>query len=305
MDQTASQSTDRKQRYKLLIDELSNINKNIGTCEESETCSALRNIIEQNDNIHKEGSIGDKLENTSEVVLDAQILKSTHESISKLLQASSEFNDGMYQNAISALICHNDTENWQDITRIALACSKSVATKSSMLGAADIEPKERIVKERQQRRRTVLTQEKKPETIKQLKRDDRGAEKVNILQKQLDDIFRANRRQPIPYYKLIIDPHDFMNTVENAFQMAFLARDGNIAIECAADGLPHVRLATKDEIEAQPDTSQSICSLNMDLVKRMIDIYKIREPMLNIPSDIEEHNDNDNDYSRHDDEDSD
>ncbi|XP_073833573.1 uncharacterized protein [Musca autumnalis] len=115
MDQTASQSTDRKQRYKILIDELNNINKNIGTCEESETCSALRNIIEQNDNIHKEGSIGDKLENTSEVVLDAQILKSTHESISKLLQASSEF--------ISALICHNDTENWQDITRTALACS--------------------------------------------------------------------------------------------------------------------------------------------------------------------------------------
>lgn len=137
-----------------------------------------------------------------------------------------------------------------------------------MLGAADIEPKERIVKERQQRRRTVLSQEKKPETIQQLKRGDRGAEKVNILLKQLDVIFRANHRQPIPYYKLIIDPHDFMNTVENAFQMAFLARDGNIAIESSgSDGLPHVRLAHKDELDAHPDTSQSICSLSMDLVQ--------------------------------------
>lgn len=83
--------------------------KCIGTREESETCSALRNIIERNDNIHKEGSIGDKLENTSEVVLDAQILKSTHESISKLLQASSEFNDGMYQNAIVRTMTHIHT----------------------------------------------------------------------------------------------------------------------------------------------------------------------------------------------------
>ncbi|XP_061396956.1 EP300-interacting inhibitor of differentiation 3 [Musca vetustissima] len=302
MDQSTSQSTDRKQRYKLIIDELQHINKCIGTREESETCSALRSIIERNDNIHKEGSIGDKLENTSEVVLDAQILKSTHESISKLLQASSEFNDGMYQNAISALVSNNDSENWQDITRLALACSKSVATKSSMLGAADIEPKERVIRERQQRRRTVLTQEKKPETIKQLKRDDRGAEKVNILLKQLDDIFRANQRQPVPFYKLIIDPHDFMNTVENAFQLAFLARDGNIAIECGADGLPYVRLASKDEIDAHPDTSQSICSLNMDLVKRMMDIYDIKEPMLNIPTDLDDQT-NDNDYMRDDDSD--
>lgn len=167
----------------------------------------------------------------------------------------------------SALISHDDTEKWEDLTKFAINCSKSVATKSSMLGAIDVEPKERVIKERQQRRRTVLSQEKRPETIKQLKRDDRGAEKVNILLKQLSDIFQANNRQPIPFYKLVIDPNDFMNTVENSFQLAFLARDGNIAIECGSDGHPQVRLASKDEIDVQQDTSQSICSLNMELCK--------------------------------------
>lgn len=135
-----------------------------------------------------------------------------------------------------------------------------------MVGAIDVEPKERVVRERQQRRRTVLAAEKRPETVKQLKRDDRGAEKVNIILKQVSDIFRANNRQPIPYYKLIVDPNCFMNTVENAFQMAFLARDGNIVIERGEDGYPCVRIATKDELDMHPDTSQSICSLNMDLV---------------------------------------
>lgn len=134
-----------------------------------------------------------------------------------------------------------------------------------MLGAIDVEPKERVVREKQQRRRTVLTQEKRPETIQQLKRDDRGAEKVNIILKQVNDLFRQHNREPIPYYKLIIDPGNFMNTVENAFQIAFLARDGNIAIETGNDGYPQVRMAPKDEIERHPDTSQAICSLNMGL----------------------------------------
>lgn len=163
------------------------------------------------------------------------------------------------------MISHNDSDNWQELTKIAVSVSKCAATKSSMLGAIDVEPKERVIKERQQRRRTVLGEEKKPETLKQLTRKDRGAEKVNIILKQISDVFRSNGRQPIPYYKLIIDPNDFMNTVENAFQMAFLARDGNIAIECDDIGYPHVRLASKDEIDVHQDTSQSICSLSMDL----------------------------------------
>ncbi|XP_013109948.1 EP300-interacting inhibitor of differentiation 3 [Stomoxys calcitrans] len=288
MNQSATQSTDRKQRYKILYDDLTNLHNTIGVRMVSETCRAVRNIIQTCDDIHREGSIGDKLENPSEVVIDAQIIKSTHESISKLLLANSEFNDGIYQNAISALISHNDTEDWRDITRMAIRCCSTVATKSSMLGAIDIEPKERVVKERQQRKRTVLSQEQRPETINQLKRDDRGAEKVNILLKQVSDLFRANNRQPIPYYQLIIDPHNFMNTVENAFQMAFLARDGNIAIESGIDGNPQVRLASKDEIEMHPDTSQSICSLNMDLCARMIDLYDIKEAMLYVPTDIDE-----------------
>lgn len=76
----------------------------IGTRLASETCRAVRTIIQTCDDIHREGSIGDKLENPSEVVLDAQIIKSTHESISKLLLANSEFNDGIYQNAIVSIL---------------------------------------------------------------------------------------------------------------------------------------------------------------------------------------------------------
>ena len=176
----------------------------------------------------------------------------------------------------NALISQNESDNWRVITEIALNVARPAYTKSSMLGAIDVEPKERVVKERSQRRQTILQAEKRPETVKELRRKDRGAEKVNIILKQVSDLFRANNREPIPYYRLIIDPDNFMNTVENAFQMAFLARDGNIAIERGQDGYPHVRLATKDEIEQHKDTSQSICSLNMNFCQVRQIINSIR-----------------------------
>ncbi|KNC30139.1 hypothetical protein FF38_05284 [Lucilia cuprina] len=289
----SSQYGDRKQRYKLLLDESNQLQQGIGHQLPSETCRAVQNIVQNCDNIHKETPITEKVENTSEIVMDAQLMKSVHESVSKLLLANSEFNDGMYSNAINALISQNESDNWRVIAEIAITVAKPANTKSSMLGAIDVEPKERVVKEKQQRRRTVLTQEKRPETIKQLKRDDRGAEKVNIILRQVSDKFRENNREPIPYYRLIIDPHNFMNTVENAFQIAFLARDGNVAIEAGEDGYPQVRLAPKDEIQRHTDTLQAICSLNMQLCKEMIEIYDITEPMLDVPDDLE-----DNDSTR-------
>ncbi|KAI8127788.1 Non-structural maintenance of chromosomes element 4 like protein A [Lucilia cuprina] len=366
----SSQYGDRKQRYKLLLDESNQLQQGIGHQLPSETCRAVQNIVQNCDNIHKETPITEKVENTSEIVMDAQLMKSVHESVSKLLLANSEFNDGiiklqspspprgmsvkdlrMYESDIqehlddiedessyrtalntihqqavedsnnshrdniilggrpppvaneernlrrrtrvNALISQNESDNWRVIAEIAITVAKPANTKSSMLGAIDVEPKERVVKEKQQRRRTVLTQEKRPETIKQLKRDDRGAEKVNIILRQVSDKFRENNREPIPYYRLIIDPHNFMNTVENAFQIAFLARDGNVAIEAGEDGYPQVRLAPKDEIQRHTDTLQAICSLNMQLCKEMIEIYDITEPMLDVPDDLE-----DNDSTR-------
>lgn len=44
--------------------------------------------------------MAEKVENTSEIVMDAQLMKNVHESVSKLLLANAEFNDGMYSNAI-------------------------------------------------------------------------------------------------------------------------------------------------------------------------------------------------------------
>ena len=137
----------------------------------------------------------------------------------------------------------------------------------TMLGAVEIQPTERVIKERQIRKKSQLAIEKRPETIGEMKRQDKGAAKVNIIHEQVAQIFKNNNRRAIPYYQLIIDPNDFMQTVQNAFQMAFLARDNIIVIETGEDNYPHVRLARSEERNCAKDTSQSICTLNMQLCR--------------------------------------
>ena len=96
-----------------------------------------------------------------------------------------------------------------------------------------------------------------------LKRQDKGAEKVNMVHRELARIFRQYNCETIPFYKLIVDPRDFMYSVENAFQLAFLARDGVIGVVAGNDGHPAVYLVSSAENKKQLDTSQWINSLDM------------------------------------------
>ncbi|TMW40018.1 hypothetical protein DOY81_014902 [Sarcophaga bullata] len=140
---TQQQDSDRKRRYKLLLDKTNELQQEINHMLPSETCLAVQDIVQNCNNIHKETSITEKVENTSEIVMDAQLMKNVHESVSK-------FNCGPIRNLtmaiINALISQNESENWRVITEIALNVARPACIKSSMFGCLDVEPKERVVK---------------------------------------------------------------------------------------------------------------------------------------------------------------
>lgn len=105
-----------------------------------------------------------------------------------------------------------------------------------------------------------------PEKINKLQRSDKGFKKVNIIHTQVSNYFKNTQKNSIPFYKLVIDPHNFMNTVENAFQLSFLARDGIIAIEKGCDNLPVVRVAQPGERKGS-EPGQSLCKLTVQICK--------------------------------------
>lgn len=83
-----------------------------------------------------------------------------------------------------------------------------------------------------------------------------------------------------------------MYTFDNAFQLAFLVRDGIIAFCQDKENMPCVRYA-KNEKSSNPsnESHQFVSTLNPRLIREMISKYKIKKPLLNI--DRDRHSDDD------------
>ncbi|XP_017488041.1 PREDICTED: EP300-interacting inhibitor of differentiation 3 [Rhagoletis zephyria] len=279
----ATQALDRKQRLKDLMETNRAIQTRLTVQSVEDTLNELSNVVKRSDLIHGEGSVTDRAEHTSEVMRDVQLLKMNHELMSKVFQQSSlmgSFSEQIYQNAIRQTVATQGDDDWKPFTEIACSIARMARAKSTMLGAYKVEVKERIVKERQQRKKAEQAEEKRPERVDKLQRQDKGAKKLNIVHKQLVRMFKSNGGQPIPYYQLIIDPKNFMNTVENAFQIAFLVRDNCLAIETGEDNYPHVRLVRSEEVNTVKETTQAICTLNVEKCREMIVFYEIQHPLL-------------------------
>lgn len=122
----------------------------------------------------------------------------------------------------------------------------------------------------------------RPENVNVLDKQDKGVQKVNLIFRQFTKIFSENNYKPIPFYKFVTDPTDFMNTVDNVLQLSFLAKDGNLVFVKGSDGLPALRPATKEERKEKINAGHDAVKLNMAFTNEMIEFYGIEEPMIKL-----------------------
>lgn len=155
--------------------------------------------------------------------------------------------------------------NWSIITKVALKMVRTTAMKTSMYGAVDIEWKVSNIKERRKRSVMQLSEERRPDVLQEGTNDKPGADSTNVALEQITAIFKANNFQPIPFYKLIIHPKSFTSTVQNAFQLSFLIRDGNLALDMGEDSKPEVHYVSPTDGEQNFTSSQAICSLSEEI----------------------------------------
>lgn len=60
--------------------------------------------------------------------------------------------------------------------------------------------------------------------------------------RSLKEHIHQNGGVAVPYYSIVVDPHSFMNTVDNCFQMSFLFQDGYLFLDVDAEEMPTVGL---------------------------------------------------------------
>ncbi|XP_030372082.1 non-structural maintenance of chromosomes element 4 homolog A [Scaptodrosophila lebanonensis] len=244
-----------------------------------DSVTAIENIIRKANTIVK--GYEQRQTNSLELVLDTELLRRNHEVIGKAIQCSSTITDTMFCKAISDVVCDADgTEDWDKLCGIALKYGRSLFTNTSILPFIDVKPKEHIPKQRSQRPKKTNVEEKRPSTSHKLERKDEGSAVVSNIHKEIKMIYKAGNCQPIPFFKLIIDPDNFMNTVHNALNVSFLVRENVISISKGVDGLPQVGVVTNPTEIADNEPLQNICRIDAKLWQRFIKHYNIKKPML-------------------------
>ncbi|XP_017042916.1 non-structural maintenance of chromosome element 4 [Drosophila ficusphila] len=242
-----------------------------------QSIAAIEEILRTANDINKGHE--DRRTNSTELVLDTELLRRNHEVVGKAIQYNTNFTDRMVITAINDLVFKEQEEDWDAVCSLALQFGRPLFTNDSMLPFIDVTPKEVIPKQRAQRKQKSQVEEKRPKKSDKLERKDEGAASVSHMLKQIRQIYREGGNEPIPYFKLICNPNNFMDTVQNALQLSFLAKEKYIAIENGDDGLPLVNVVNSKSSEDN-EPAQAICSIDVSFCEKMVKHYNLREPML-------------------------
>nr|AAY84979.1 IP09447p [Drosophila melanogaster] len=282
MDSSESQSQMDDQdarilRLQNLIEKNIEIEQQIENNTIGESITAIEEIIQTANDISKGHE--DRRTNSTELVLDTELLRRNFEVVGKAIQHNTNVTDRMVATAINDLVFKESEEDWDALCSLAIQFGRPLFTNDSMLPFIDVTPKVVVQKQRAPRKTKSQVDEKRPEKSDQLERKDEGAASVTHMLKQIRQIYRDGNQEPIPYFKLICNPNNFMDTVQNALQLSFLVKENYISIENGEDGLPLVRVVNSKSVEGNAP-AQAICSIDVSFCEKMVKHYNLHEPML-------------------------
>ncbi|KAK2463185.1 hypothetical protein APHAL10511_004840 [Amanita phalloides] len=167
--------------------------------------------------------------------------------------------------------------DWERIGRKALANSHRAPALSFMFGPLSLEQKKRIIGKRAKLEKNK-EDEKKPQELNEedISRSQNETTK-NVL--ALESILEKEDG-PINLFKLIVNPKDFAQSVENLFYLSFLIRDGKVALETNKNGEPIVYMCEQpsdQDYAAGLKKRQMVMEFDMATWRRAIEVFDITE----------------------------
>ncbi|BFF94989.1 uncharacterized protein DMAD_12488 [Drosophila madeirensis] len=207
---------------------------------------AIETIIKQSNEISKGQK--ERRTNPTELVLDTELLRRNHEVVGKAIQYNTNFTDQMVLTAITNLVFKDNDENWDSLCTEVIKYGMPLYTNDSMIAFIDVAPKLQIQKNRAQRKRKSLVEEKRPKKSDKLLRKEEGSASVSNTLKQIRQIYRS---------------------------------ENMVYIEPGNDNLPQIRcVANPRTLSTNGSSAQAICAIDVDFCQKMVKHYNIQEPML-------------------------
>lgn len=267
-----------------------------------ETFQSILTIVNRCETLSANFVKDGKIENASDYLMDVQVIKMSHDLMGSTSEkmGNNDFSEDEFIASLNNFVTNNNGEqDWDTLADMAVKCCSTSQFGVSFLGTFELDSAPRpgkVVKERQRASKKQVGPAKAPTNIKQLKRDNKGAEKINIVRSEIQRVCRERGTDCIPYFELICDPRGFMKSIDKAFQISFLVRDGFLGMK-KINKEPHVYLYDPDPMsehtqESQrnksSDTVQCVMSMNPQMWEGKIRQFKIQQPLLEFDESEEE-----------------
>lgn len=185
---------------------------------------------------------------------------------------------------MNAIKHESNAYDWDKLIDVIMSTDRNVHISHSFVGNETPDPEPKPKKERTIRQKAKLVAMKQLENVDKLEKNEKGARMVGLVLEKVRQVNHTTK-QPIPFYDLIMDPDDYMTTIDNAFQIAFLARDGELGVECDNKGNKVVTVVPEDVKKAHKNvtqTSQAVLTIGVEEWVQMAEKYKNKEPMLKL-----------------------
>nr|CAD7199813.1 unnamed protein product [Timema douglasi] len=168
--------------------------------------------------------------------------------------------------------------NWDRMSDRALQCFPGrPPVLTYMLGTFEPgEPPAKKRRETKSRNALMNKQKKKPEDLIEADEDDdEMLQQMRFVMSVLAEAMKTNDNKPLCYFRFVVDPHSFSNTIENIFHTSFMVRDG-LASLTLNDGFPEISLIPKKVLEKEKETGTAkpkhalVLPLDMDMWEKRV-----------------------------------
>lgn len=192
-----------------------------------------------------------------------------------------------------------DRWQWSKLGRLCATLSKRAVTMDFLLGPLEIVPKQRKVVA-QRRHEDAPAERTAPRALQQHDlQDSAGRESTGAI-KKVAELLAHQGPAGICLFRFAVDPHSFVNTVENFFHVSFLIKENKASLKTDADGNAILAIASPpteqeeegeaegegDEAQADADvdavgkSKQFIMEIDYPTYLESIELYGIRESVI-------------------------